>query len=130
MLQHINDLHQLHKDHFSASDDVPFNHLLHLLVAIQNHYMGNLDVALQYYSLIPPVAGDTYLLSLLNRSTILHSGSPTDRATAQKLLDEVDRRLTVMGTQHSGQLRTAWMFIRGATATELLRSKSPFAKRC
>jgi hypothetical protein len=121
--QHINNLHQLDKTHFSKSDDIPFTHLLHLLVAIQNHYTGHLDVALQYYSLIPAQAGDTYLLSLLNRSLILQGGTPTDRTTSQKLLDEVERRLLVMGNQHSGQLRTAWMFIRGATTHELLRSK-------
>jgi hypothetical protein len=28
-----------------------------------------------------------------------------------------------MGNQHSGQLKTAWMFIRGATTHELLRAK-------
>jgi hypothetical protein len=54
---------------------------------------------------------------------ILHSGSAAERQTSQKLLDEVERRLVIMATQHSGHLRTAYMFVRGATATELLHSK-------
>jgi Cohesin loading factor len=120
----INLLHKLNNDYFPPNqpEDMEFIHLLHLLVGIQNHFTGHLDGAMEYYSRIPPQAGDTYLLALLNKSIILILGPPQHQTIAMKLLDEVERRL-IIGGQMSSHLTTAWSFLRGITSTELLRSK-------
>src|SRR5579859_4179747 len=108
----------------STSDDSAFSYLYQLLLGIQNHYTGHLDVALQYYSNIPVQAGETYLLALLNKSLILRGGSQQDQAAAIKLVDEVERRL--VATQHQyPQIRNAWCLVRGITSNEVLLSKFP-----
>lgn len=108
----------------STSHDTAFTYLYHLLLAIQNHYTGHLDVALQYYSGIPVQAGEIYLLALLNKSLILRGGSQQDQTTAMKLIDEVERRLVASQHQYP-QIRNAWCLVRGITSHEVLLSKFP-----
>jgi hypothetical protein len=123
----IDMLHCLNRDHFppTSPDDPIFDNLLHLLVAIQNHYAGRLDAAKECYSFIPPTAGDTYILALLNKSIILRLGTQQDYSLAMKSLDEVERRLAISGESCSPQLRNAWCLVKGITSTEVIRSKLP-----
>ena len=120
----IDMLHTMNKDHFPPNlpDDMVFHHLLNLLVGIQNHYTGHLDAAIHYYSLIPPQAGDTYILALLNKSIILRVGTEKEKTIAAKLLDEIERRI-VLGSTSAPQLKAAWCLVRGISSTEVLRSK-------
>jgi hypothetical protein len=123
--QSITNLKQLNNTYFppTVSEDTTFTHLYHLLLGVQRHYTARLDVALEYYRLIPPQAGETYLLALLNQSIILRMGTPEEHKQAIKFLDEVERRL-VTGGQSSPQIRAAWFLVRGITSTEVLRSQS------
>lgn len=126
-LRCIDMLHCLNRDHFppTSPDDPIFDNLLHLLVAIQNHYTGHLGAAMEYYSFIPSTAGDTYILALLNKSIILRLGTHQDYSMAIKLLDEVERRLAIGGQTSFPQLRNAWCLVKGITSTEVIRSKLP-----
>lgn len=119
-------LQSLDKGHFppTSPNDPIYDNLLFLLLGIQHHYSGLFDIALDYYSKIPPTAGDTYIVSLLNKCIILRLGTPQDHAMAMKWLDEIERRLYI-APNHSPQLRTAWNLVKGITCTEVLRSKFP-----
>jgi len=126
-INYIDVLHTLNRDYFPppSSDDAVFTHLLHLLVGIQNHWAGHFDAAMQFYLQIPPEAGETYLLSLLNRAVILRgSHEPQEVAQATKLLDEMERRIAARGGT-SPQLLSAFLLLRGITASEVLKSKYP-----
>ena len=123
-------LNDFNKTYFPQStttdDDTTFTYLSHLLIAIQNHYTGHLDVALQYYSAIPVQAGETYLLALLNKSMILRGGSQQDHSMAIKYLEEVERRIYAPNAsqqQQYPQIRDALHLVRGITSNEVLRSK-------
>lgn len=121
----IDMLHSHDREHFppTSPDDPVYDNLLLLLVAIQHHYAGYLEMALEFYSQIPPIAGDTYILSVLNKCIILRMGTPQERAQAMKYLDEIERRIFA-GYYSNPQLRTAWNLVKGITSTEVLRSKS------
>ena len=110
----------------TSQEDNVYDNLLHLLRGIQFHYTGRLVEALKAYSLILSNAGDTYILSLLNKSIILRLGTSQDHATAMKYLDEIEKRVFVGG---SPQLRTAWNLVKGISSTEILRSKLPLPIR-
>jgi hypothetical protein len=127
--QSIANLQQLNNTHFppTVSEDTTFTHLYHLLLAVQRHYTARLDAAVEYYRLIPPQAGETYFLALLNQSIILRLGTPEEHKQAIKFLDEVERRL-VTGGQSSPQIRAAWFLVRGITSTEVLRSQFASSK--
>ena len=127
--QSIAMLQQLNNAHFpsSVSDDTTFTHLYHLLLGVQKHYTARLDAALEYYALIPPQAGETYLLALLNQCIILRLGTPEDHKKAIMFRDEVERRL-ITGTQISPQIRVAWFLVRGITTTEVLPSQFEFPR--
>jgi Cohesin loading factor len=122
--QSIAMLQQLNNTHFPSpvSDDATFTHLYHLLLGVQKHYTARLDAALEYYGRIPPQAGETYLLALLNQSIILRLGTPQDQKKAIMFRDEVERRL-VTGNQTSPQIRVAWFLVRGITTAEVLPSQ-------
>lgn len=119
-------LHSLDREHFppTSSGDPIYDNLLLLLVAIQHHYAGFFDIALDYYSKIPPAAGDTYIVALLNKCIILRLGTPQDHTKAMKWLDEIERRIYI-ASNPSPQLRTAWDLVKGITCTEVLRSQFP-----
>lgn len=121
MLQQLNNTHLTS----SLSDDSTFMHLYHLLLGVQKHFTARLDAALEYYAMIPPQAGETYLLALLNQSIILRLGTPQDHDKAIRFLEEVELRL-ITGKQSSPQIRAAWYLIRGITTTEVLRSQFVF----
>ena len=127
VLRVTSQLHDCNEKYFSnttTADDTAFMYLYKLLIAIRNHYTGQLGVALQLYSDIPVQAGETYLLALLNKSLILRGGSQQDQSKAIKCLDEVERRL--FASQHPyPQLRDALYLLRGITSNEVLRSKFP-----
>jgi Cohesin loading factor len=122
----IETLHSLDREHFplKSPDDSIYDNLLLLLVGIQHHYSGFFDIALDYYSKIPPTAGDTYIVSLLNKCIILRLGTEQDHTKAMKWLDEIERRIYI-ASNLSPQLRTAWNLVKGITCTEVLRSKFP-----
>jgi|SRR5579862_639029 len=108
----------------SSPDDVVFSHLFALLLGTQAQYHGDLSKARTHYSQIPPTAGEIYLLSLLNQALLFHNpDNPADIATSNKLLEEVEQRLTRDGPVILPQIKTAYTLVKGLVSREILKSR-------